>query len=627
MRRVITALLLAGGVVTLFALAFNIYGQFALDHTLESLKQALEAPPAEIPSELGSGVFRPSLETVLLEEVTHQDRDLKSLILLDHATRSIRESVEDSSYARAGVYLSEVVRERALKRNFLLKIGDSVYYFAKLLLRTVREFADFLIRPFGPRAKPAPLEGAGVLLLGEAGRMEKSWKLEEARRYYEEFLNRYPNRPENGFVKISLAHVLTKTGKLDEAKKILKAVIRQFAGGGEETAATQLLAHIVEIRRQQLRVSALESWIQEDSGRFYTEQGGLELALIFLATYQVERALSILEKLGEAPDPSVRSKALFYRGWIHKWQGDFEKGREILELLSREAGLGPDLETAARAALADLYCGGEEYEKALESYQQIATEPPSSAIKALGELEQSNIYLFGLNRLEEARERIQRLETTDPGTIPLLVRAKGRLEEALKMSLRDQAFVALSETRVEEALRMFEQYLLQFPRDGLAHSGLASIYILQGKLDQALESAERGYGLTRDEYTASVLAYVHEKRGQYDEASRYYAIATGIFPNYVAAHFNLARIYAASGKYEEAERLLERLEERSGSFSTLIRAKVLNNRGCVLWDLGKEKEAVRLFKEALKVKPDLIEAKDNLRLTSGSEPILAQSGV
>lgn len=624
MRKVTAGLGATAGLIAILVFAFSLYGQFAVDYSLESLKQSLESAPSDIASEVGNGIYQANLESLAFEELTRKETDVKTLLLLEHATRSIRDAVEESGYSRAGIYLSEVIKEKNAKRSLVLQMGDAVYNFARTVLKTIQDLWEYFLRKLNLGPQAGRLEGSGVLLLGEAGRMERDWKLEEAGRYYQEFLDRYPGRPERGFVMVSLAHVLVKQGRLDEAEKLLKKVRRDFLGSGEEVTAARFLTRVDAIRKQQERIPELESWIRVNPDRFFKEEGGLELALIYLATYQVKPALSLLEKLGEAPDPSVRTKSLFYQGWIHKWRGDFEKGKEILELLGREIGLPEDLETATQAELAGIYYEQKEYEKALEKYEQVSGKKGQTALKALSELEQQNIYAFGLNKLEEAQDRIQRLETTLPSS-PELERVKKRLEEALDRSLRDQAFLALSEKQIDRAEKLFQDYLKRFPRDGVAHSGLASIHILRGNLNQALEEGETGFGLARDEYTTSILAYAHEKLGQLDKSEKYYEIAVNIFPSYLAAQFNLARVYITSGQYREADRLLQQMEKRKGKYSSLIRAKLLNNRGCVLWAEGKEKEAKRLFEQALKQKPGLREAQDNLKLVVGRGSVLTAS--
>lgn len=178
--------------------------------------------------------------------------------------------------------------------------------------------------------------GAGDLILMEAEKMEKAWKLAEAEQYYQEFLNRFPERPERGIVRTSLAHVLMKRGRLDEAAEILEETQREYAGMQEEATATNLLTRIAGIKRKLEHIRELEDWIKSQPDRIFSEEGGLELALGYLATYQIEKSLSLLGKLSEAPDPRLREKALYYRGWVHKWQGDWEDGIESFQGLSSE---------------------------------------------------------------------------------------------------------------------------------------------------------------------------------------------------------------------------------------------------------------------------------------------------
>ena len=196
-----------------------------------------------------------------------------------------------------------------------------------------------------------------------------------------------------------------------------------------------------------------------------------------------------------------------------------------------------------------------------------------------------------------------------------------RLQEVIDTGLRDDAFSDLREGKADSALKKFDEYLKKFSRDGEAHSGVASIYLLKGRLKEALDEGEKGYGFTRDEYTATVLGYVYEKMKKFDEAGKYYKIGTQIKPDYLPARFNLAWICLVTRRFEEANRLLGALEEDSHHLPVGLQAKILNNRGCALWGLGQKKEAVGRFQEALKLLPDFSEAKNNLNLTAGEKPL------
>ena len=621
MHKLATGLLITGALIIVLTFSFILYAQFALDYSLENLKQALQASEKEEPAEVDNRAYRSSLESLALEEIARKDADLETVILLEHAARSIRDAVEKSGYTRAGVYIAEVLKEKSPQRNLVLRTADAVFHFFKSLIEQLRNLWDYLWRRLRAVPEPSALPGTGILILGEAERMEKNWKLEEAERYYREFLNRYPDRTERGFVKISLAHVLIKMRRFDDAKVILEEVQKEFSGTREETLAMSLGLRIAAIQRRMARLPELENWVKSEPERIYLEEGGLELALSYLATYQVDRALSVLQKVAEAKDPRVRAKAIFYQAWIHKWQGDLEQGKELFQLLEKEPQLEEKLAMATTVQLAEVHYEKKEYREAAEQYEILSRKAAGEAWKALSQLEQSEIYLFGIGNVELARQHLEELRRILPGVSSDFALVAKRLEEAMERSLREEAFSALGQGRVEIALDLFKKYLEKFPRDGIAHSALASIYLIRGLLDQAVEEAEKGYGYVRDEYTATVLGYVYEKKGKLREAEEYYQIGLEIKPSYLTARFNLAWVYFMSERFKEADGLLAELERLKPEPSPTTRAKILNNRGCTLWVLGKRGEANHRFQEALEVSPDFSEARTNLALTSGEKPV------
>jgi tetratricopeptide (TPR) repeat protein len=631
MQKIAAGIFITCALIVLFAFGFTLYAQFALDYSLESLKQALETSQKEEPSELGTRVYSSSLETLALEELVQKNADFESAVLLEHAAKAIRDAVEESGYARAGFYLVEVLNDKAPERNLVLRIMDGLYYFFKGVIRAFQDLWNYLLRRFKPEAEFPALGGAAVLILGEAEQNEKSWKLEEADRYYREFLGRYPSRPERGFVTVSLAHVLIKMRRFEEAETLLRKVKKEFSGAREENLADGFLAHLGKVRREEARIAPLEESVKAEPDRLFEEDGGLRLALTYLATYQPSRALSILEKLSEAPDPRIRDKAIFYRAWIYKWQGDLDEGKELFELLARELKADETISLVSQAQLAAVHEEKGEHLEAIDAYKEFARRGAETSWKALSELEQSEIYLFGLGNGEAAKDSLLRLEqvmTTEQMT-PSLEVARIRLQEAVSRGLRDEAFGALAQGRVQVAFDIFTQYLEKFPRDGTARCGLSSIYLLRGDLKKALEEAEKGYGLERTEYTAAELAYVYEKMGELETAGRYNLIGTQIKPSYVTAQFNLAWVYVMTGRYKEADERLAGLEGLSPQPPPLTRAKILNNRGCTLWLLGNKEEALKRFQEALQVVPTLAEALKNIEMAKGEQrqPALAETSL
>lgn len=623
MYKIVISIIVTSAIIILAALAlFNLYADFALDYSLENLKQALAATREGDVSDVGNRLFRSNLESLAFEELSRRDANLETVLLLENASRAIREAVDEFGFSRAGIYLSEVIKGKVPQRNPLLRMADSVYYFSKGAGESLQNLWKYVSNRFRPAAQPPQLEETGALILAEAERMESSWKLEEAERYYREFLDRFSSRPERGFVKISLAHILVKMRRLKDAAEILRAVQREFPGTKEEALAAEMFERMDAVEKRLARLPELENWIKARPERLFLEEGGLELALSYLATYQLDRAHSVLEKLSEAEDPRLRSKALFYRGWIYKWQGELDKGKELFQTLKKEPRVEEALEIATTTELAAVHVAKKEYGEALKQYEELSRKAVKETWAALSELEQTKIYAIELGDAEAARRSLQRLESVLSPTTAGIETVRKRLQEFIERGARYEAFRALEQGRVEVAFRIFHNYLKKFPRDGLAHSGLASIHILKAQMEKALEEAEEGFRLTRHEYTATVLGFVYEKMDNLPEAGKYYEIGTRLKATYLPAQFNLAWVYVMTDRFEEADKLLAILEGKTFSGMTqTTRAKILNNRGCALWGLGKKGEAIAYFREALEVLPGLTEAKKNLNLAgTGDQP-------
>ncbi len=619
MKKVITGVLVISTLILFLVVGFSVYAQFALDYSLENLKEALVVSREKTPSLLSSQAYSSRLEELVMDEASRKNADFQNVVLLEHAARSVRDAVENSAYARARVYLSEVLKERSSQRSWFFRTADSVYYIFKSFADAFKHFFSYLLKRFKPLQDNQPLTGTGVLILGEAERNEKNGKLTEARRYYQEFLSRYPDRPERGFVTIALAHVQTKLRHLDEAEKLLESVQKEFPGSREEAMANKLLVRIASIRNRLARLPEIEEWIKERPERIFEEEGGLELALNYIATFQTDRALSVLEKIQEAPDPRVRAKALFYRGLVYKWKGDLAKGKEIFESLAEEKNLVKELNDVTQAELADIHYENRDYDQAINRYSQFS-QNSNLGLGVLSELEQGEIYLFRIGNTNEARQRLEKLKRDFPGLSPEVKLAGQRLEEALQRNLREDGFRALASGRIEAASGIFKNHLKRFPRDGQVHSALASIYVLRNSIELAVDEAEKGYGLHSDEYTASVLGYVYEKIGEFEKAEKYYTLGTKVKPSYFIAKFNLAVVKILMKRYTEADQLLQELEKRTPEPPLAVRAKILNNRGCALWGLGKGEEAKNQFQEAFKIYPGFPEANRNLKLPMSQKP-------
>ena len=310
--KILTAVLTTSVVLAIgLSLFFFFYAQLLLDYSLESLKMALETS-LEAANTPGSRFLRSSLEGMALDEASRPDADWKTVVLLNDASHTIRDPKDQFAAGRAGIFLSEVLKEKTERRSFPLRIADSVW--------------SYLDQRFRPSSKISSTpEGIPSMILDEADKMEIKGRYTDAERYYREFLNRFSDRPEKGFVELTLAHLLIKKQRLKEAVEILTSVKNEYSGMNEEVLATTLLKRVDAIQERFGEVRKLENLIRSRPEKILTEEGGLKLALGYLGTYQIERAVLVLDKLSESQDPRLRTKAFFYRSWIQQWQGELEE--------------------------------------------------------------------------------------------------------------------------------------------------------------------------------------------------------------------------------------------------------------------------------------------------------------
>ncbi len=303
MRKALAFIFITNVFLVLALLAFfGLYGQFMLDYSLENLKSALQ----------DSRFWRPAIESLAWEEMSRTNGDLQTAILLDDALRSLNQSTEKQASERAEVFIREALRKKTQERAPLLRITDTFYHLGKFLQSRVAP------KPVLARGKIS--SAVSRLLLSEAEHKERKGRLEEAERYYQEFLKRFPEHSERGFVQLALAGVLLKKVQTDEAIELLKNIQKNYEGEREAAQARSLLRRAESAKVRMADLVTIEDRLRNRPELLFTEEGGLELALAYLATYQLDRANSLFEKLAEAPDPRLRTKAFFYRDWVRQWQ-------------------------------------------------------------------------------------------------------------------------------------------------------------------------------------------------------------------------------------------------------------------------------------------------------------------
>ena len=102
------------------------------------------------------------------------------------------------------------------------------------------------------------------------------------------------------------------------------------------------------------------------------------------------------------------------------------------------------------------------------------------------------------------------------------------------------------------------------PVSSIIARDVAVIYLYQGNLDAALEQCDHTIELTPHFSPAYLtLGLVQEQLGDYDEAVAALQRAVHLSPNTPRMHAGLARAFARSGKRQDAQQIVRRLEEQA----------------------------------------------------------------
>ena len=145
----------------------------------------------------------------------------------------------------------------------------------------------------------------------------------------------------------------------------------------------------------------------------------------------------------------------------------------------------------------------------------------------------------------------------------------------------------------------------------MANNNLGNLLQARGRVDEAV-SLYRQSIQTRPSQVEGYnnLGLVLFAQGRHDEAMAQFRLALAADPNVAMTHLNIGNIFVKRGQPQEA----------FAEFQTAARlrpdlAEAHNNLGCLLSQAGKPVEAAAEFREALKWRPRYPEAMNNLEQT------------
>jgi protein O-mannosyl-transferase len=162
--------------------------------------------------------------------------------------------------------------------------------------------------------------------------------------------------------------------------------------------------------------------------------------------------------------------------------------------------------------------------------------------------------------------------------------------------------------QVENAKKQFEQAFSVNPNDPVTLGNLGTVYMRQGSFEKAKDFFTRALtSKPRDFQLLSNLGSVDAELGEFVEAKTALERAIKIAPDEVIARCNLAMLLFRQGQWEKA----------SEQLAIAIRRKPNDPEpyyffGLIDQEMGVRAAAIEMFKHAVRLKPDFVEAQAKL---------------
>ena len=153
--------------------------------------------------------------------------------------------------------------------------------------------------------------------------------------------------------------------------------------------------------------------------------------------------------------------------------------------------------------------------------------------------------------------------------------------------------------------------LTQDPKCWMANNNLGTLFQERGQVDEAVSRYRQSIQTQPSQVEAyNNLGLLLFGQGKYDEAMAQFKLALAANPNVAMTHLNIGNVFVKRGQESAA----------FAEFQTAARlrpdlAEAHNNLGCLLSEGGKPLQAAAEFREALKWRPQYPEAMNNLDRT------------
>jgi protein O-GlcNAc transferase len=223
------------------------------------------------------------------------------------------------------------------------------------------------------------------------------------------------------------------------------------------------------------------------------------------------------------------------------------------------------------------------------------------------------------NKNKEARGEDRSCSIYDLFQEALLLHRKGMVQEAKRIymqiirinpedpdALQMMGIASFQSREISTAEDLLIKAVQLSPDRADIRCSLANIMKFSGKIDEAIEMYKEAIRLD-PEYAEACnnLGATMNDAGRYDEAIDYLIQALKIRPDYAEAFYNLGNTYKERDEIDKA----------IDNYNQAIKNNYPDayiNLGVILMEIGNEVDAIKYFKEAIKLKPDSTVAYNNL---------------
>lgn len=586
------------------------YNLFLLDRATVTLESAL-GQVTDFKNKEDLHLLRYQLDDLVSEELMQKDINVRRLGNLQFS-QSITSTVQDARQLQDVQTLLQDSLESRAKRPPT---------FRQYLYRLILNLRARLGMVAGQDGKVSYASGRDLTIeetqsLEDARLKEKSWKLEEAEKLYEQLAAQTSDAKEATRIAFDWAYVNMKLASYGKADKVLNEVRQKYLGYKEEQTALVLLERMEALQKWGRKADELERSLPELAGE-ERKTTLIELGRLNYKTFRMEKAAEVFAEASEAsPMDEVSIKAMIFQGMALKASAQYEESiRVFREIKARY----PDSEYAKLAdyEIADNYRSMGSFEEAVDSFGDAADAFAGSEMAALAQFQAGYSLMFDLGQPIAAAAQFKKLADSAPQSDGLQNYAGEQLSPYVRSKLLNYAFLMLRRGELDKAESAFKVAIAEVPKDPWGHSGFGLTYGAQGKTELALKEGRLGLSLTKDAFTHSALGFILDQAGQAEAAMVQYMDSLKLRNTYWYPHYNLARLFEKLNQQELAEQHYQQaIDAYDDAYLFSFMDEVLSVRneekGLLYLDLARVKrhlnrtapEILELYREAVKLMPE-----------------------